>query len=100
MPLMSRPRAATSLATRSRTSLFLKRSKVSVRFGCGMSAQRSAQRVDIALAIAEYQRVLDILGANQPPQRFALFGDRYDDERLDHGRRRRCRRGYRDLDRV
>src|ERR1700716_1963925 len=39
---MSSPRAATSLATSSRISLFLKRSSVSVRFGCDISPCRAA----------------------------------------------------------
>ena len=54
-----------------------------MRFGCGMSPcsaaaskpcalQRAVQDVDVALAVAEDERVLDVLGADQAAQRLAL----------------------------
>ena len=50
-----------------------------------MAGQRALQDVDIALAVAEDQRVLDVLAADQPAQRLALVFRRDDDERLLDG---------------
>ena len=62
--------------------------------------QRTEQNVDIALAVAEDQRVLDVFGADQAAQRLTLVLRTDNGERLDDERGRRCRRRHRDLDRI
>ena len=62
--------------------------------------QRFEQDVDIALAVAEDQRVLDVFGSDQPAQRLALVARVEHGERLDDGGGGRSRRGYRDFDRI
>ena len=47
-----------------------------------MPGQRAVEDIDVALAVAEDQRVLDVLAGDQPAQRFALVARLDDDERL------------------
>ena len=53
-----------------------------------VTAQRAEEDVDVALAIAEDQRVFDVLGADQAAQRLTLVMRIDDSERLDDGRSR------------
>jgi hypothetical protein len=62
--------------------------------------QRAIKNIDVALAIAEDQRIADMLARDQPAQCLALFARLYDDERLLDSCSRRGRRRHRDLDRV
>src|SRR5262249_61955134 len=57
---------------------------VAVQRGCieTVPPQRALQNVDVAFAVAENERVLDILARDQPAQRFALLLRRDDNERL------------------
>src|SRR5205085_1083473 len=61
-----------------------------------MPRQRTLQDVDVALAVAKYEGVLDVLAGDQPAQRIALVFRRHDDERLAHRRRWGRRRADRD----
>ena len=63
-----------------------------------VAGQRALQDIDIALAIAEDQRVFDVLAADQAAQRLALIFRGDDHQRLldQRGRRGRRRHGDRD----
>ena len=62
-----------------------------------MPAQRAVERIDVSLAVAEDQRVLDRLPAQEPAQRALLVGLRRRDEALLHEIGRRGRRRHRDF---
>src|SRR5437660_4372247 len=65
-----------------------------------VTAEGALQDVDIALPVAEDQRVLDVLAADQRAQCLALLLRRDDDERLLDQFGGRGRRADRDLDRL
>src|SRR5205807_1018015 len=68
--------------------------------GTGKTASFALQDVDIALPVAEDQRVLDVLAADQRAQCLALLLRRDDDERLLDQFGGRGGGAHRDLDRL